>query len=117
MYVPGELPIVHVRIVTERKVSEEEMLPMLEYMIQSMPCQPHYDDHGYSVMPKPHEIELVWEMDQGNVKMHWDGFNYDRAIESNIPKGDGYDYVHLDLWDGTVIRASQDEEYWRSEVD
>ncbi len=86
-------------------------------MKQSMPCEPHYDDHGYGVMPKPHEIELVWEMEQGNVDMHWDGFNYNRGNEPNLPQRDGFDYVRIDLWDGTVIRRSRDEEYWRSEVD
>ena len=115
--IPKELPVGHVSIVTERKVSEEEVLPMLEYMKQSMPCEPHYDDHGYGVMPKPHEIELVWEMEQGNVDMHWDGFNYSRGNEPNLPQRDGFDYVRIDLWDGTVIRRSRDEEYWRSEVD
>ena len=115
--VPKELPIGHVRIVTERKVSEEEMLPMLAYMKQSMPCEPYYDDHSYGVMPKPHEIELVWEMNQGKVDMHWDGFNYDRGSGTNLPRGDGYAYVEIDLWDRTVIQRFRDEEYWRSEVD
>ena len=117
VYIPKELSIGHVSILTERKVSEEEMLPMLEYMKQSMPCEPYYDDHGYRVMPKPHEIELVWEMEQGNVGMHWDGYNYDRGVEPNLPRSDGYDYVRIDLWNWTVIRASRNEEYWRSEVD
>jgi len=115
--IPPKLPIGHVYIVTESKISEKDMLPMLEYMKQSMPCEPHYDDHGYRVMPKPHEIELVWEMEQGNVDMHWDGFNYDRGNGNNLPQGDGLDYVKIDLWDYTVIRRSRDEEYRRSEVD
>lgn len=110
-----ELTIGHVRIVTERKVSEQEMLPMLEYMKQSLPVVPHFDDHGYhGVKPAPHEIELVWEMAQGNIDVHWDGFRYDL---DNVPQGDGYDYVRIVLWDGTLIRRSRDEEYWRSEVD
>ena len=104
--VPKELPIGHVRIMTDRKVCEEEMLPMLEYMKQSMPCEPHYDDHGYKVMPKPHEIKLIWELPQGNVDMHWDGFNYDRGSGTNLPRGDGYDFVKIDLWDRTVIQRS-----------
>ena len=110
-----ELTIGHVRIVTERKVSEQDMLPMLEYMKKSLYAEPHFDDHGYKgVKPKPHEIELVWEMEQGNIGMKWNGFRYNF---DNIPEGDGYDYVSIDLWDGTMIRASRDEEYWRSEVD
>ena len=113
--VPTSLTIGHVRIVTERKVSEQEMLLMLDYMKKSLYAVPHFDDHGYhGVKPAPHEIELVWEMEQGNIGMKWDGFRYNF---DNIPEGGGYDYVSIDLWDGTVIRRSRDEEYWRSEVD
>lgn len=39
-------PIGHVRIITERKMREGEMLPLLEYMKQSMPVKPLYDDLG-----------------------------------------------------------------------
>lgn len=113
--VPTSLSIGHVRIVTERKVSEQEMLQMLDYMKKSLYAVPHFDDHGYKgVKPRPHEIELVWEMEQGNIGMKWNGFRYNF---DNLPEGDGYDYVRIDLWDGTMIRASRDEEYWRSEVD
>ena len=115
--IPTEFPICHVRITTERKVCEEEMLSMLEYMRKSMPVEPHYYDHGYGVLPKPHEIELVWELPQGNVDMNWDGFKYDRGNGPNLPKGDGYDFITIDLWDCSSIRRSRDEEYWRSEVD
>ena len=115
VYVPKGFPIGHVYIVTERKLSEEEMLPMLDYMKQSMPGEPYFDDHGYhGVKPKPHEIELIWEMDQGKIDMHWNGFRYDSG---NVPLGDGYDYVRLDLWDCSSIRRFRDEAYWRSEVD
>jgi hypothetical protein len=115
--IPTEFPICHVRITTERKVSEEEMLPMLEYMKQNMPCESYYDDHGYRVMPKPHEIELIWELPQGNVNMHWDGFNYDRGNAPIFPQGDGCDFVTINLWDCSSIQRSRDEAYWRSEVD
>lgn len=109
--------ITHISLTTKRRLREEEMLPMLEYMRKSMPVKPHYDDHGYGVMPKPHEIELVWELPQGNVAMRWDGFKYDRGKGPNLPKGDGYDFITIDLWDCSSIRRSRDEEYWRSEVD
>ena len=105
----------HVRIVSERKISEQEMLPMLEYMKQSLDAEPLFDDHGYKgLTPRPHEIELFWEMEQGNINMHWNDFHYSH---DNVTQGDGYDFVSIELWDGTVIRASRDEEYWRSEVD
>ncbi len=56
-YGTGE--IVHVDLVTERELSEEEMLPMLDYMKRSLSVSPYYNDHGYGgVMSKPHEINL-----------------------------------------------------------
>jgi hypothetical protein len=104
-------------LATERKLSEEEMLPMLEYMKKSMPVESYYEDNGYGVMPKPHEINLFWELPQGKVKMSWDGFNYTRGDEPNQPRGDGMDYVRIELWDCVVLQQTRDEAYYRSLVD
>ncbi len=113
----GTKRITHVNLATERRLCEEEMLPMLDYMKKSMPMEPYYEDHGYGVMPKPHEINLFWEFPQGKVVMSWDGFNYTRGDEPNQPRGDGMDYVRLELWDCSVLEQTRDEEYYRSLVD
>ena len=107
----------HVNLVTERRLSEEEMPPILDYMKKSMPMEPYYDDHGYGVMPKPHEINLFWKLPQGRVEMSWDGFNYTRGDEPNQPRGEGMDYVRLELWDCSLLEQTRDEEYYRSLVD
>lgn len=113
----GTKKITHVDLTTERRLSEEEMLPMLNYMKKSMPMEPYYDDHGYGIIPKPHEINLFWELPQGKVVMSWDGFNYTRGVEPNQPRGDGMDYVRLELWDCSLLGQTRDEEYYRSLVD
>ena len=102
---------------TIKKVSEEEMLPMLDYMKRSLPIKPHYDDHGYGVKPKPNEVELIWELQQGQVCMSWDGFNYGRGRDANTPLGDGTDIVCITLRDCTLVNRVRDEDYWQSEVD
>lgn len=110
--------IIHVDLVTERKLSEEEMLPMLDYMKRSLSVSPYYNDHGYGgVMPKPHEINLFWELPQGRIEMMWDGFNYTCGDEPNQPMGDGMDYVRIELYDCVSIQNTRDEEYFRSLVD
>ena len=113
----GKDVIVRVCLITERKMSEDEMLPMLGYMNQSMPMEPHYEDHGYGVMPKPHEVSLTWVLPQGEVTMEWDGFNYTRGEDPNHPCGDGLDYVRIILQDCVPLRQSRDEAYYRSLVD
>lgn len=109
--------IVHVDLVTERKLSEEEVLPMLDYMKKSMPMEPYYNDQGYGIMPKPHEISHFWELPQGRVEMNWDGFNYTRGDKPNQPRGDGMDYIRIELWDRVCLQQTRDEEYYRSLVD
>lgn len=117
IHIYGTSVIVHVDLVTERKLSEEEMLPMLDYMKRSLSVSPYYNDHGYSVMPKPHEIDLFWEVPQGRIEMTWDGFNYTRGVEPNQPMGDGMDYVRIELYDSVCMQNTRDEEYYRSLVD
>lgn len=107
----------HVSLVTERRLSEEEMLPILDYMMKSMPMEPYYNDQGYGIMPKSHEISHFWELPQGRVEMNWDGFNYTRGDKPNQPRGDGMDYIRIELWDRVCLQQTRDEEYYRSLVD
>lgn len=102
-------PVTHVRLITDRRMSEEEVLPILEYMERTMPTGMLYDDHGYGVLPKPHEVQHFWAVPQGEVHVTWDGINR--------PKADGLDYVVIELWDIDLLNQTRDEEYWRSEVD
>ena len=85
------------------------MLPIMEYMKRTMPTGMLYDDHGYGVLPKPHEVQHFWAVPQGEVHMTWDGINR--------PSSDGLDYVTIELWDIGLLNQTRDEEYWRSEVD
>ena len=109
--------VTHARIMTERRMSEEEVLPILEYLERTMPTGMLYDDHGYGVLPKPHEVRNFWALPQGEVHMTWDGYNYTRGKEPNHPRGDGLDYIIIELWDIDKLNQTRDEEYWRSEVD
>lgn len=102
-------PVTHVRLMTERRMSEEEVLPILDYMKRTMPTKMLYDDHGYGVLPKPHEVQHFWAVPQGEVHMTWDGINR--------PNADGLDYVVIELWDIDLLNETRDEKYWRSEVD
>ena len=93
---------------TKRKISEDEMMPMLEYMKQTIVTEPYYDDHGYGGSPRPHEINLRWNLPQGRVGMTWDGFNNayrvdcvaitlrDCAFLQAIDDKDSYGYSHYE---------------------
>ena len=96
-------------LVTTRKMNEEEMLPLFEYMEASMPIGARYDDGGYGVPASPHEINHFWPLPQGEVYMRWHGldFRFDN----------GMDYVRIELWDQSRLNECRDEAYWRSEVD
>jgi hypothetical protein len=95
---------------TKRKVREATMLKMLEYMKQTIDKEPYFDDHGYGVSPRPHEIDLRWDLPQGRVGMSWDGFNYTYDTESNNPKGDGTDSVFITLRDRDFLQAVEDKD-------
>lgn len=99
----------YAELVTTRKMNEEEMLPLFEYMKESMSIGVHYDDGGYGVPAEPHRINHFWPLPQGEVYMKWHGldFSFD----------DGLDYVRIELWDYTHLKECRDEAYWRSEVD
>ena len=95
-------------VMTKRKISEGEMMPMLEYMKQTIDTEPYYDDHGYGVEPKPHEINLRWDLPQGRVGMTWNGFSSpcltdcvtiflrDRAFLQAVEDKESYGYFHYE---------------------
>ena len=96
-------------LVTTRKMNEEEMLPLFEYMKESMPSDVYYDDGGYGVPAEPHRINHFWPLPQGEVYMRWHGLDFCFDV--------GLDYVRIELWDYTRLKECRDEVYWRSEVD
>lgn len=104
----------NVWITTSRRMSEAEMLPLLEYMKRTMSVSVLYNDHGYGVLPKPHELCHFWRLPQGEVHMTWDGFDYGYGKDANIPHGDGLDYVTVWLRDYTLLKEVRDEAWYRS---
>ena len=91
-------------------MSEEEVLPLFDYMKESMPIDVYYDDGGYGVPAPPHEINHFWPLPQGEVYMRWHGLD-------KFSRCNGQDCVRIELWDCTLLNECRDEEYWRSEVD
>lgn len=112
--VDGDPLVRNVWITTARRMSEDEMLPLLEYMKQTMPVDILYNDHGYGVLPKPHELCHFWRLPQGEVHMTWDGFDYGYGKDAHIPNGDGLDYVTIWLRDCTLLKEVRDEAWYRS---
>ena len=96
-------------LVTTRKMNEEEVLLLFEYMKENMPIGVHYDDGGYGVPAEPHRINHFWPLPQGEVYMRWHGLDFCFDV--------GLDYVRIELWDYTRLKECRDEVYWRSEVD
>jgi hypothetical protein len=86
------------------------MLPMLEYMKQTIATEPYFDDHGYGGSPRPHEVDLRWDLPQGRVGMTWDGFNNTSGAKPSNPKGDGIDCVCITLRDQVFLQAVEDKE-------
>ena len=83
-------------------LSEQEFVLEQEYS--------GFDYNGYGITPKPHEIDHFWDLNEGLLKIQWDGFNVHNFVTK---KNDGIDYLSLSLsW--PVVK---DESYWRSEVD
>ena len=87
-----------VLITTRSRFTEEDMLSVFKKVNEDFPCDPRYDDHGYGVMPQPHEINHFWDFDQGHVTMQWE--DNDKPISFWLRK--------------PLIK---DEQYWQSEVD
>ena len=94
---------------TTRKMSEREVLPLFDYMRESMPIGVHYDDGGYGVPAPPHRINHFWPLPQGEVYMSWHGLDF--------KCDEGLDYVRIELWEQFWLNEIRDEAYWRSEVD
>ena len=84
------------------KISEAKMLKMLEYMKQTIGTEPHFDDHGYGISPKPHEIDLRWDLPQGRIGMCWNETDCvsitlrDRAFLQAVEAKDSYGYSHYE---------------------
>ena len=95
---------------TTRKMNEEEVLLLFEYMKENMPIGVHYDDGGYGVPAEPHRINHFWPLPQGEVYMRWHGLDH-------FSWCNGQDYVRIELWDHSRLSECRDEVYWRSEVD
>ena len=85
---------------TKRRVSEDEMLPMLEYIKQTIATEPYFDDHGYGGCPRPHEVNLRWDIPQGRIGMTWDGFSYPYKT----------DCIAISLRDCAFLQAVEDKE-------
>jgi hypothetical protein len=100
----------YVELKTTRKMTEGEVLPLFEYMKESMPIDVHYDDGGYGVPAPPHEINHFWPLPQGEVYMRWHGLR-------DFSWYNGLDYVRIELWEQSRLNECRDEAYWRSEVD
>lgn len=100
----------YVGLKTIRQMNEEEVLPLFEYMKESMPIEVRYDDGGYRVPAPPHEINHFWPLPQGEVYMRWHGLG-------DFSWCNGQDYVRIELWDHTRLEECKDETYWMSEVD
>ncbi len=87
-------------IITEHKYNENEMMEIFEQLKEDLHDDPLYDDGGYGVLPKPHEIRHFWDIAQGYVTINWHGDD---------------DRDNITFW----LRKPlvKDEAYWRSEVD
>lgn len=99
-----------VELKTTRRMNEEEVMPLFEYMKASMPTGSLYDDGGYGVPSPPHEINHFWPLPQGEVYMRWHGMR-------DFSWYDGWDIIRLELYEDALLKKCRDEAYWRSEVD
>ena len=106
--ISGKNLVGQVVVKTKWKISEAKMLKMLEYMKQTIGKEPYFDDHGYGVGPRPHEIDLRWDLPQGRIGMTWSGFNYpdredcvfitlrDRDFLQAVENKESYGYFHYE---------------------
>ncbi len=102
--------ITSIMICTERECTEEMVLNVFEHVSNDLHASPRYDYNGYGVVPKRHEIDHFWDLNEGFLTIEWDGFN---THIFSFRKGDGLDPIRFCLR-GPVVK---DEAYWRSEVD
>lgn len=100
-------------VLTEHKYNEEEMLTVFEQVKEDLPGDVLYDDGGYGVLPKPHEVRHFWDFNQGYVTINWQGYKDTETNESSLHERECSD--NITFWIRKPI--IKDEEYWRSEVD
>ena len=105
----GNNSIGRIVITTEKKYNEDDMMTIFEQVKEELPSWPRYDYNDFGVTPRPHEIDYFWDLDEGLVKLQWDGYN----VKSFSHNKDGLDIISIDIM-GPIVK---DEEYWRSEVD
>lgn len=96
-------------VTTEKKYTEEEMMEVFEQVKVELPGEPGYDYNGFGVSPKAHEMNYFWDLEEGIVKILWDGYNVNMFSHNK----DGIDKISFDIM-GPIVK---DEAYWRSEVD
>lgn len=97
-------------VCTERECTEEEALAAFEQVKNDLQVEPGFDYNGYGVAPKPHEIDHFWGLNEGLIKIQWDGYN---THGFSFRNDNGLDHISFWLM-GPIVK---DEEYWRSEVD
>ena len=60
---------------TVRKCTDDEALAVFEQVKSDLHKEPGFDYNGYGITPKPHEIDHFWDLNEGLLKIQWDGFN------------------------------------------
>ena len=105
----GKNSIGRIVITTEKKYTEEEMMEIFEQVKEELPDWPRYDNNGFGISPKAHEINYYWDLKEGVVKIVWDGYNVNMFSHNK----DGIDKISFEIM-GPIVK---DEAYWRSEVD
>lgn len=94
-------------ISTERECTEEEARAVIEQVKNDLHAEPSFDYNGLGIAPKPHEIDHFWDLNEGLIKIEWDGYN---THGYSFRNDDGLDHITLRLM-GPVAK---DEAYWRS---
>ena len=105
----GNNSIGRIVFTTEKKYTEEEMMEIFEQVKDNLPDMPRYDYNGFGISPKPHEMNYFWDLEEGVVKIVWDGYNVNMFSHNK----DGIDRISFEIM-GPIVK---DEAYWRSEVD
>lgn len=106
----GSENVGYIVVSTERKFTEEEALAIMNQVSSDFTDKPQFDYNDFGIKSKPHEIDHFWDLNEGVVKIQWDGFNVQGYSFKN---SDGLDHIVFSIC-GPIVK---DEEYWRSEVD
>lgn len=102
--------VVRIAVSTQRRLAEQEALAAIGQVAADLSADPQFDYNGFGVKPKPHEIDHFWDINEGLIKVLWDGFNVQGFSFRN---NDGLDHLSFSIY-GPIVK---DEAYWRSEVD